>query len=55
MEFEVPDAGNASDPAIQKVYKGKSYREYRSNGGELGLNGYVDELLIDETLEELVW
>ena len=55
MEFDVPDAGYAADPGIRALYRGKSYRDYRSNGGELGLNGYVEELLIDDDLEELVW
>ena len=53
--MEVPDSGYTNDPGIMKLYEGRQYRDYRTNGGELGLNGYVEELLLDETLEELHW
>lgn len=55
LEFTVPELGRTADPAINKIYLGKSYREYRSNGGDLGLNAYSELLIVDQDLEELVW
>ena len=55
LEFTVPDVGKTADQAVQKMYLGKPYREYRADGGELGLNGYAELFIVNDSLEEILW
>ena len=55
LELSVPELGHTANPAISRMYLGKSYREYRADGGVLGLNGYSEMMIVEEDLEEVYW
>ena len=55
LELSVPELGHTANPAISRMYLGKSYREYRAGGGVLGLNGYSERMIVEEGLEEVYW